>query len=132
MDTQNPVEQALAKLGGVTQAIVATNGRWPEATLYRWKRQGYIPDLAACFLLEDLTGISARALGGVTAADGTPPPAPTGTDDLASRRRTYAAPAAKVAEKATATTVASAQRGRQKKGSRRSSTPYRDAAALAA
>lgn len=105
-----------------------------EETLVKALQSGYLRDSRAVRLLAE-RAIAAghdvdflRLLG--SDASGDSDPAPTGTDDLASRRRTYAAPAPKVAEKAPATTVASAQRGRQKKGSRRSSTPYRDVAAF--
>src|SRR5262245_61825627 len=64
----NAVAEAIDRLGGLTPATVKTG--IPTATLAYWRAQGRISRAEACFRIESLTGISARALAGL---EGTSP-----------------------------------------------------------
>lgn len=68
---ENPISQAIARLGGMTRAVVRTG--YSEASWHRWRRTKRIPDAIACLRVARLTGIQPELLAGDELA-------PTGTD----------------------------------------------------
>jgi hypothetical protein len=73
-DPMNAVEQAIERfkalrpdIPGITAAVVATG--IPDRTWRRYKVTGRMP-APHCFVVADLTGISARELAGYTASTG--------------------------------------------------------------
>jgi hypothetical protein len=60
---ENAVAQAIKRLGGLTAAVVKTG--YSANSLARWRIAGKVPRLVAAVRLEELTGISVRALAGL-------------------------------------------------------------------
>jgi hypothetical protein len=59
-DPETPIAIAIARMNGLTQATVATG--IPTGTLNRWRQLGKVGDPEAPFIIEDKSGVSARAL----------------------------------------------------------------------
>lgn len=56
----NPVAQAIARLGGMTPATVATG--YSTASLRRWQRAGRVPQAVRAVRLAELAGMPVREL----------------------------------------------------------------------
>ena len=86
---RNPVARAINALGGMTRSVVASG--YSESTWHRWRRMGRVADPQACFVIGDLTGISARELAGATGSgpggDDVTPGQTAARDAVASARR---------------------------------------------
>ena len=63
MDDENPVTKAIARLGGITQAVAKSG--YPQSTWYLWRTKGFITHGRKASHVSVLSGIPLQVLLGV-------------------------------------------------------------------